>query len=66
MNQSGPSLNQFEVDPEDDILIMVGKDDVDAAGIDRYGESLFLRSSTREIVARHETEWQLKRRKLAI
>ena len=66
MNQSGPSLYQSEVDPEDDILILVDEDDRDAAGTDRVRESSFLTYRTRERMARHETERQLKRRNLTI
>ena len=41
MNQSGTSLKQFEVGPEDEILIMVYEDGGDVAGTDREGGVVF-------------------------
>ena len=35
INQSVPSLNKFEVDPQDDILILFDKENGDAAGTDK-------------------------------
>ena len=35
INQSVPSLNKFEVDPQDDILILFDEENGDAAGTDK-------------------------------
>ena len=54
MNNSGASFNQFEVDPKDEILIMVDEDYGYYTVTDREGYSFFL-NCTMERMVSHAT-----------
>ena len=66
MKQSGPSLNPVDFDTKDEVLILADKDHGNSDETDREGESSFLTSGTRKIMAYNEIEQKLKRQKLTI
>ena len=66
INESGTSLDKFEVDTEDEVLILIGKYYGNADGNDRKGESPILIYHKRVRMERNETEQKLKSQNLTI